>query len=323
MSLTLLSLVQTAQAELGLFPTASTVVGNTDNIVQQLFALANALGGDLVLARDWTAQQRQGIITTTAPLVTTGDTTAGSATITNLASTTGLTNYQYVATGNGIPSAARMILVDTGLATATLDSVAEETDTGVTITFARDRYPLPSDWSHFIDQTNWDRTNHWPMIGPMSPQEDQWVRSGIVTTGPRRRFRTTAIYAQSSATSYRAVEIWPPPQTSDPVLTLAYEYISGWWVRYLSGGISNYKPTFTVDTDVPVFPDRLMISGLKLRFLSAKGLDTARAEQEYERIKQRVMSEDAGAKTVDLSRHRSSLLLSPANVQDANFPAPA
>ena len=32
-------------------------------------------------------------------------------------------------------------------------------------------YELPSDWCYNIDQTQWDRTNHWPLLGPKSPQD--------------------------------------------------------------------------------------------------------------------------------------------------------
>src|SRR5262245_40796327 len=32
----------------------------------------------------------------------------------------------------------------------------------------QDRYDLPLDWKYFLDQTQWDRTDHWPLLGPKS-----------------------------------------------------------------------------------------------------------------------------------------------------------
>ena len=321
MALTLLQLVATTQAELGLFPVATTVVGNTDNGVQQMLALANALGRSLASERSWTAQQRTAIINPVAPIVMTGDMTAGSATITNLSSTASLAPAYWLATGAGIPSAARVQSI--GSATSlSLDSQATTTATGVSITFSKDRYDLPSDFLNIINDTEWDRTNHWRLAGPMSPQEDEWVRSGIVTTGPRRRIRITSVYGGASATQNRVMQIWPAPATTDGASTLSYEYMSTSWVRFISAGVAFIKGTFTVDTDVCIFPNALMVAGLKRRFWSIKGFDTTDLENEYQLERQKAISQDAGAQVLGMGRRRSPMFVSPGNIQDGNFPGP-
>ena len=39
------------------------------------------------------------------------------------------------------------------------------------IVIVQDTYQEPADFDHFINETWWDRTNHWPMLGPKSAQE--------------------------------------------------------------------------------------------------------------------------------------------------------
>lgn len=320
MALTLLQIVAQAQAELGLFPVATSVVGNTDNTVQQMLALLNALGRDLVTERDWAAQQRTGIINPDAPIVTTGDLVAGSPVITNIPSTAGLSPAYFLCTGTGIPASARILSIG-GATSVTLDSEVTTTKTGVQLTFAKDRYDLPNDFGHFINQTQWDRTNHWQLNGPMSPQEDEWVRSGIVTTGPRRRFRITSVYGGASATQNRAFEIWPAPQTTDGASTLSYEYVSLSWVRFISAGVAFIKAAFTADTDVCIFPDDVMVTGLKRRFWAAKGFDYQDYDMEFQRAKHKAISQDTGARTLDMRRRKWPYFLSPGNAPEANFPS--
>jgi hypothetical protein len=84
-------------------------------------------------------------------------------------------------------------------------------------------YELPPDFARPISQTEWDRTNRWPMVGPETPQQWQWLKSGILSTGPRERFRLIG----------NTMEIWPVPG-SDTVplpVTISYFYISKWWVE--------------------------------------------------------------------------------------------
>src|SRR5262245_57801357 len=44
-------------------------------------------------------------------------------------------------------------------------------------------YPLPPDFARPIMQTEWDTINHWPLIGPETSQQWQWLKSGILSTG--------------------------------------------------------------------------------------------------------------------------------------------
>ena len=185
--LDLISIAQAVTGELGLVQ-PMTVVGATDLQTLQLLALINRAGDELKRAHNWTALQTLFTLDVTAPVVTTGNVSNGSPIITNIPSTALITAETFVVTGSSIPVAARVLSVDS-LTQVTMDMVATGNATSTSLTFAQDTYPEPDDFDRFINGTAWDRTNRWALLGPDSPQLDEYHRSGIVTTGPRRHFR--------------------------------------------------------------------------------------------------------------------------------------
>jgi hypothetical protein len=76
--LTLLQIVQAVTGELGLVQ-PSVVVGATDLQTLQLFRLVNRTGDNLKRDHDWTVLQTLFTLDVTAPTVTTGNTSNGSA----------------------------------------------------------------------------------------------------------------------------------------------------------------------------------------------------------------------------------------------------
>lgn len=306
MTSTLVDIVSTAQGEMGLFPLATTVSGATDDGTQQLLNLLNAVGRELMVARDWRLLEEEAIINVLAPIIQTGTVTTGSPTVTGLASTTGIVANTWVATGQGIAQAARVVSVTP--TTVTLNELSVQTHTGP-VTFSQDTYPVPQDFRHFVNRTQWDRTRRWELLGPTSPQEDQWMRSGIAATGPRRRFRQVG----RDANSFR---IWPPPSSSDAPSTLVFDYITAFWASAADG---TPKGAYTLDSDTCVFPDDVMIAGLKARFFQTKGFDVSVYGPDYQRAKDTAMAQDGGAKTVNMGRKRWPVLLSGANIPDSGF----
>lgn len=313
MGSSLLTLVQRAAREMGISVPA-TVAGATDTQTQQLFGLANAVGDDLLSRGEWVALQTQAIINVEAPITTTGTVTANSASITNIpADLLGLDPDVYVVSGTGIQTAARVTEITVNMPgddSLTMDMQATASGSGVAIVIARDTYPVPADFQTFINRTQWDRTNHWELRGPMSPQEYQWVVSGIVTTGPRRRFRQIGRGTD-------VFRIWPPPTAQDSPSTLAYEYLSSHWAQDAAG---TTQSGFVMDTDTCVFDDRVMIAGIKFNYFAVKGFEATRFERDYNVLVQTSMGRDGGAQTLDMSRRRWPIFISPASVPDGNFP---
>lgn len=130
-------------------------------------------------------------------------------------------------------------------------------------------YALPSDFDRMVSDTHWDRDNVWPNWGPKTSQEWQQIKAGLVNFG-RTRFR---LYQNS-------LRFTPTPTST---VDMAYEYVSNLWVLATGGTVAT-KATFTVDSDFTIFPDDLMLAGLKYYFLKAKKLDFGVELAEYSEI---------------------------------------
>ncbi len=311
--LTLLEMVQAACQELGL-NAPERVVGSTDLQIIQLLALMNRDGNELYRSHDWTALSGEHIVNLETPINVTGDVAEGSTLITNVSSTAGITANAYSVSGNGMPTAQRVTeIVDStpaaGIIRVEMESVA--TEVGAALIFARDTYTIPSDFDRYISHTWWDRTNHWMLIGPQSPQFDQWQRSGIVTTGPRIRWRQIGV----RPTVFR---LWPPPTSASVPDALVFEYINDGWVLHVDG---TYGNKFTADTDVPLLNDQMFILGAKWRFWQIKGFAYAAMQQESLDFVNREKARDGGMPDLSMTRRKFPYLISSANVQDGNFPS--
>lgn len=92
---------------------------------------------------------------------------------------------------------------------------------------AQANYGLPGDFEKFIARTNWDRTNRWELIGPMSAQDWQFKKSGITQVSPRRRFRI-----KGSADNVFYID--PTPDLGSDNETLVFEYQSKNWILPLT-----------------------------------------------------------------------------------------
>ncbi len=168
-----------------------------------------------------------------------------------------------------------------------------------------DNYALPSDWLYFINGTVWDRTTRWQLLGPLSPQEWQVVKSGISPFGPRYRFRLMA----------NRIYFDPTPTNTD---TVVLEYISNAWCTDVSG--TTYKTACSVDTDVPLLPDDAFVLGLKWRFRSAKGLDYDEEYEQYKAVVDRELARAGMARTLNMGTRRPGFrLLTSDNIPDTNF----
>lgn len=297
--MTLLELVQQVCDEL-MIQRPQTVAGSTDPQIRQLLALLNRLGVDLSRQAQWQRLNREHILTTVA-INQTGNTVAGSNVITGIPSTVGITP-QFGVNGRGTTPFAQVTSV--GENQVTLNMPMTETLTGASFQFSQVAYDLPSDWLSEIPQTEWDRTNRWPLLGPQSPQDWQSFKSGIVYAGPRQRFRIQE----------NQILINPPPPNG---LLFSLEYISNGWVI---NSVNQRLPRFTSDTDTAIFPDSLLITGLKAQWKAAKGLDGTFDIAEFRVMLDTIKAQDKSAPKLSLSPQPGEVLLSVANLSDGNWP---
>jgi hypothetical protein len=231
----------------------------------------------------------------------------------------------FTITGQNIPVAARAIQADNNI--ITMSEYATGNLQNAIITASQDTYPEPVDFDRFINQTWWDRTNRWSLMGPDSPVVDQWHRSGVVTIGPRRHFRQIGYNGLTSGggplNTYR---LWPAPGALDTPIQLVFEYISTTTVLGVStvNNVTTYtpQPYFQADTDIPILDGNLMILGAKWRLWQIKGFDYAALQAEWQDYGDRKYANDGGAKTLSLSSLRAGMLLSPYQIPDGNWPGP-
>lgn len=80
---------------------------------------------------------------------------------------------------------------------------------------------LPGDFDYELFNTHWDRTNHWELRGPLSPEMWQQRISGIVTSLPKVGFRIKGV-------TDKRIFYEPAVATGS---TLVFEYQTTNWVR--------------------------------------------------------------------------------------------
>lgn len=179
-------------------------------------------------------------------------------------------------------------------------------------------YPLPDDWSYFLGQTQWDRTNHWPLLGPKTAQEWQWLKGGLLSSGPRLRYRVYRgmfnVFPTPSATNT------PSPNNTGVFApwTLAMEYVSSFWVK--SGTlVDTYYGEVKADTDLLMFDPWVLSAYLKLKYWEAKGLDTTAYAKDFVNIWNARIGKNKGAETLTLAPRARTMLIGVNNIPDGSW----
>jgi hypothetical protein len=304
MSYTLLQLVDQMSAELGLTQPPS-VIGSSNNQTIQILALANRLGKDLVRDFEWQRLVQAYIWQTQNAVSTTGNITANSRVITNIPSTAAL-QVGNVITGTGQTPYAEILTIDSSTQ-VTLNAPVTTSTASVSMTFAKQDYDLPDGYDRMISDTNWDRTDHWRNLGTKSSQDWQFLQGGIISIGPRERYR---IYNNK----FRIF------QALTTVYNFSFEYVSNYWVC-AAGSDQGSKAAYTLDTDTSIFPDDLMLAGLKFYFLKAKKLDYAIELGEFMRSLSYCKAQDVPVSAMSLAPVGMNQLVGPWSVQDGNWPS--
>ena len=303
MASTLLQLVQQASAEMGL-AIPNTVAGNSSYDVTQMYYLINAAGNELAreypwealnTEYDWYSQYTQ----------SNGAIAAGSYTITGVDAATvnfinarGATNFQVQGLGV-IQSTAVVSALGT---TVTINSAATGDGNGQ-YTFGQVKYTLPIGFDRITDRTQYDKSKRWEMLGPETPQQWQWLKSSYISTGPRIRWRIMG----------QEFQIWPLTSTNE---YLSFEYISSYWAASATG---TPQAQFVQDSDTCIYPDRLIVLGLKKKYFEVKGFDTTAFQRDYDMQLNIAKANDAGSPTLSMAPRTANVLIGWENIPDANY----
>jgi len=300
MSSTLLQLIQQATGEMGISVPTYVAANTATDSIQQL-ALLNALGYELQQQYEW-EHAAVAYRFTTAYLTTTGNTTINSPIVTNIPSTATLSALNFTATGSPFNADTHILTVDSATQ-VTLSQNCTSTAAGGAINFCKTKYTMPTDYDRQIEKTQWDKTKHWAMLGPVTAQQWELLKSGYISTGPRIRYR---IFGGK-------FQIWPPLTSNE---YLGFEYMSNYWALDVSG---TAKGSFTVDTDTCVFPDRLMVLGLKLKYFEVKGFDTTALNRDFNQQLSIAKAADGGSQTLSMAPRIGSILIGPDQIPDSGF----
>ena len=297
----MLSLVQQTAAELNL-AVPSYVVGNPSQDVQQILALMNGNGYDLLKEYDWQSLQVQYRFYTQS-FTANATTVNGSTSLTFEAGTdlSGVTS-QWQLSGYNIPQDTYVVSADNTTKVVVMSQMA--TGDGVqSVVCAQTAYDLPFDFETITNRTMWDKSKHWEMLGAEDAQQWQWLKSGYISTGPRVRWRILD----------NQFCIWPIMNTQE---YLGWEYRSKGWARSATGAIKN---SFTADSDTTVLDDRIMVLGTKLKYFQIKSFDTTALMQDYQRYLSIAKANDKGAPNLSFSPQASRVLIGYANIPDTGY----
>jgi len=295
----MLQLVQQVTAELNL-AVPTYVIGNPSQDVQQILALLNAAGYELTKEYDWQALEKEYRFYTNY-LSTVGSCVQNGYVITGIPTTAGLST-NYMVTGSSFPQDTYITSVDSNTQ-VTVSQKCSATQIQQSVLFSQTIYPLPTDFETITDNTQWDKSKHWQMLGAEDAQQWQWLKSGYISTGPRIRWRILG----------GTFQIWPPMNTSE---YLGFEFRSNGWAISASGAV---QQSFLADTDTTLFDDRLMVLYTKLKYFQVKSFDTTALTQDYMRYLTIIKANDKGSPNLSFAPYPARVLIGYANIPDTGY----
>lgn len=172
-------------------------------------------------------------------------------------------------------------------------------------------YELPDDWAYFLDQTQWDRTDHWPLLGPKSPQEWAWLKGGLLAAAPRMRYRVME----------NNFLLWPVPgaDSGPATFNIAMEYVGNGWVKHAGDPDPTYDGMVTDDADEVLYNPWMVNKYIKLKFYQLKGFDTTGVQSDFMRIFTSLTGKDKGAPRLSLAPMYPPLFIGPWSIPDGSW----
>lgn len=134
-------------------------------------------------------------------------------------------------------------------------------------------------------ETFFDRTLRRPLYGPLN--ETQWQEiKAIPNPGPFYKFRI------------RENHLLLAPAPTTPFSQIAFEYASSWCVTDSAG---TPKARMTEDSDLFLFPDRIIRRGLAYRWKQIKGLPYESDESQYYNLLTNYIARDKVKTRINIS----------------------
>lgn len=175
-------------------------------------------------------------------------------------------------------------------------------------------YALPDDFSYMIDQTGWQQGAPgaaYPLLGPASSQWWSYLEAS--------KLYGVTIYAWFRIAEGK-LQLWPQPPAEG--IPIGYKYISRDWVLDATSPPTApvYRDSVQASADTPMYEPILFLKKLKLMFLTAKGFDTTKAEDEYEAALESWKGKDKSAPILSLTgAYAGNHFLNGCNVPETGY----
>jgi hypothetical protein len=145
-------------------------------------------------------------------------------------------------------------------------------------------FDLPADYKAMIDDTHWSASTQLPAIGPVNPQDWQWmvVRQAMITTRFLWRIRNRQIWIKS------------PPVTPQ---SLTFEYVSKYWARNEGDAPQDFM---AVNADYHIYPWQLMVLYTRAKWFENEGYDSTGAYLDFKKAYDYEVGQDKGATALSL-----------------------
>lgn len=141
------------------------------------------------------------------------------------------------------------------------------------------------DYFSIVPGSLWDVTEKRPIFGPVG--DASWsMYKAFINPGPIYQYRI----AQN--------HLWINPEMPATLHTLSATYLTRYGVTDATG--VTYKPIFTVDTDLIIYPDNVVRKSLEWRWKKVKGEPWADDFMEYRELLARNKTKDANMQTLYL-----------------------
>lgn len=165
---------------------------------------------------------------------------------------------------------------------------------------------VPEDWDRFLANTFFNRSQQRSVIGPITPQQWQAIQAQ-----PQLN-RVFLAFIQRGGEFL----VTPTPAAGE---TIAYEYVTKNWV-HAADDIEETYSDYQADSDVAFLDEKIIILGVRWRFLKSKGLDYAEDFRTYMSERTQKQARDGGNGMITTTGD-GQYLLSP-NMPIGSFPGP-
>jgi hypothetical protein len=167
-------------------------------------------------------------------------------------------------------------------------------------------FALPEDFYEFVDQTQWNSSEQWPAIGPISPQfwQQLLIRQTLPTLSFYWQVRDNKLYILS------------PPTAAQ---TLSFYYQSVAWVRDQDNP-DLYKNRATKNGDTILLDSYLVTLLARTKWLEMKGLDSSAAMRDFQVNYENRKGNEKGANVLTMVRSYRFPYIQPlTNTPDTGF----